>query len=335
MMLQSRMRRKHSASPVNRKSLLSCCLIRLTHSSAMFQYNNEFFVLKSNAEIRGWTADRKKAYPTAARVAAKRAEQQALDEMRKRQREQRLLDIGQVAKEAKEARNSKAAKDFKESKENQEARAAKKAARKIKKERRKERLKRSVQHEQGKIEQSLPLLETESTAGAQPDTSPFHLPKNGNIAIQTSTDVKPSSEGDRPTDLVTVIKTASWKDDMKLGLMASSSTDESTQSAEDSDISSSDDDEKDDKDAAPDEESSKRASKIVPQAIKSKKAPIFSAPCKYYIRDGSCRRSDCRYSHDVDRTRSLTLFQRVSTMFQSYTVPLHRAITNIYIDGSK
>jgi hypothetical protein len=258
----------------------------------MFQYNNEFFELKTNAEIRGWIADRKKAYPTAAKIAAKKAEQKALDEMRRRQREQRTVNAGQ------------------------EAKAAKKLARKLKREKQKERRKRKAQQNQRKAEQSHPLLETDSTAGALLEAGPLPLSTDVDAAAEKSSDVNPSSEGDLQTNAAAAIKVENDEDCIKPNSAASSSSDESSASGEDSDISS--DDDSNDDDATPDEKTSKRAPKPAQQSIKPRKAPIFSAPCKYYIRDGSCRRSDCRYSHDVDRTRTLTLFQRVSTSFQRH-----------------
>ena len=78
----------------SRKSPLGLFHVQgLIFRSAMFEYKNEFFALRTPAEIRGWIADRKKWYPTAARVAEKQAEQKALQEKRKQNLEEKRQKI--------------------------------------------------------------------------------------------------------------------------------------------------------------------------------------------------------------------------------------------------
>lgn len=85
--------RKHcSQQSVDRKSVLSCRLHSLIYCSLKFEYRGKTSVLGTSADIAAWIEERKKKFPTKARVEEKQAE------LQKRRQEQ-----AEARKKAQEA----------------------------------------------------------------------------------------------------------------------------------------------------------------------------------------------------------------------------------------
>jgi hypothetical protein len=89
--------------------------------------------------------------------------------------------------------------------------------------------------------------------------------------------------------------------------------------SESSDSSSSDDSSDSDSDAAPEVQTSKSKDKQrdtrMPKQPRGNNRTNTEVPCKYFLRDGNCRRKDCRFLHNVapKPKEKMTLYDRVSS----------------------
>jgi hypothetical protein len=289
----------------------------------MFEYRNEFFALRTPAEIRGWIADRKKWYPTAARLAEKQAEQKALQEKKARENElNRKVQKGQEAEKTKQSSNKKSRPEKRKRRETKLQRQLRKA----------ERLRKRIGNDEtvaghadttpradtkpGEI--GIQNNEQDESMGRHPDQDPRAEVKADDGAVALNTDTLPSIKSS-PNTLSPEVsmkvnneEVPENKSDVS-SVSAESSGDSGDESHVSRDGTSSDDGLSNEE--APVEQSSKIAKEVnkLPQhKIANTK---FRLPCKYFIRDGSCKRNDCRFAHEVDSGRQLTLFERVSHLF--------------------
>jgi Nuclear fragile X mental retardation-interacting protein 1 (NUFIP1) len=301
----------------------------------MFEYKNEFFALRTPAEIRGWIADRKKWYPTTARIAGKQAEQKALQEKRARESElnRKVLKGQEADKIAKKLSNKKAQREKRkrrESKLQRHLRKAEKLRKRLEKDKTVEDHADTEPRAESKPDgNGIQNIKREETLGERADTDfsteikakDDAVPKIANpaqsvessphtLSPEVSLKVKRDEDKDKKSDLSSV---------------SVESSDDSDDESDDSSNGLSDSDDDLSEEEAPVEQSSKLAN--VNQIPQPKSANTkFRLPCKYFIRDGSCKRNDCRFAHEVDSGRQLTLFERVSDIFSSITCTGSRGV---------
>jgi Nuclear fragile X mental retardation-interacting protein 1 (NUFIP1) len=284
----------------------------------MAQYRNEYFSLSTPAEIRGWIADRKKWYPTQARIAEKKALEQSRREKLKAVDEERR-------------------------KKSQEARLA---VSKAKEKEKLEREERQLQLDLRKIQRRRQLL---NSAANDVD----EIKGEGEPAIHIDPDADDGTTSPRPSsevsktvspDIVVKVKVEEGPDPLSMsetyaesnhGSYASSGSDSDNSMDSDKpngnslpDSDASDDEACTNRDADEGVASDDEAPEVLPSKtevktevkteqrpkIEERKPSRSPMPCKYFIRDGHCRRGDCRFAHEIDSGsgRQLTLFERVS-----------------------
>ena len=242
----------------------------------------------SNAqEIQAWISERRKRFPTAARIA----ERQAFQEKKKAERDAKRKaqqDTHRTQKKQKQDNHQKLEKSTKAGAVEKSASPAVVSTKKreVTPLDDQERQRRKMQKHLRKAEKLREMLEKtgiKSEGDAQP----------------------PSSEGQ----------------DVKIAPQDPISPSESSESSDDDDVSDSSPESNDE---LPEVESSKtvKARKSDDKTPKANKVNT-NVPCKYFLRDGHCRRKDCRFLHkvrkDVNKKGKMTLFERVCIL----PPPLH------------
>lgn len=231
--------------------------------SATIEFRGRTVSVSTAAEIRNWIAERKKKFPTASRIAEKKAQREV------RQRE---------AEEKRKQRNEEQSK----------AQLQKKNDQKVSKKAKKNKGKKDVKVK----EDDGPVLSKEEQQRKKLER---HLRKAEKLrSMLEQSDIKDGSPSGTKPEV---------EDDAL-----------SSESDSSSDSSSSD------SDAAPDVEPTRGRGKPVHVPAGDRKGANDGAtksftnmPCKYFMRDGHCRRKHCRFLHSLPATNEKkTLFERVS-----------------------
>jgi len=248
--------------------------------------------LNSSVEIKAWIEERKKRFPTQARVA----EKAALKE--KQQEAKRLKNLArQQEQEQRQQQNSVKSGD-KKRKHDRQASAPdgpnktpedeqQRQRRKLEKTLRKAEKLRAKLLEVGteKLRVSLFNPEVEKSESVDAKDSNVSQPAEAGVQAKENPDAE--------------IKPVTKAEDVSM----SSDSEESSSSSEDSSNSDLDAD----GDKAPEAQSTKKPQ----QKVKAGKS-FTNIPCKYFIRDGSCRRKDCRFLHHIPKQKGKsTLYGRV------------------------
>lgn len=221
------------------------------------------------AEVKAWIADRKKNFPTRARIAQKKAAQEAA---MSRQHDHSRLRIQQDSESKSKPVESISREE-------------------------KQRLKME-KHLEKANRLRLKLAKTTTLA----------------------TSATPHSSDDRTADLTlkidegdAALSEGTIQDGNALLPGAAAAISDASSS---SDSSSDSDDAKGESsgDEPPEALSIKKPVKQEqPPVAMPKKTPPSKVLCKYFLRDGNCRRRDCRFSHKIEQVdRKLTLFEKVS-----------------------
>jgi hypothetical protein len=235
----------------------------------MIEFRGRTVSVTTTAEIQAWITDRKKRFPTAARVAEKKTQQETRKREADEKRKQRMEDQHKLQMQKK---------------------GDKKAIKKVKKDKIKKEPK--IKDEEHKPADSLLTKEERQRKKLEK-----HLRKAEKLrSMLEQSDIKDDApSGDKPVP-----------EDSESSSLSDSSSDDSSSSGSD---------------AAPDVEPSKGRSKPVKilaadrKASKDGRSNFTDMPCKYFIRDGHCRRKHCRFLHSIPKkAEKKTLFERVSIL---------------------
>ncbi|KIW87730.1 uncharacterized protein Z519_11704 [Cladophialophora bantiana CBS 173.52] len=252
----------------------------------IFEYNGHPLALRTREEILRWVAERKRRFPTQARIEAAKKEaeekkrkweeeQQAKREARKEalaKRDQERAEKEKAIRKAKQAREQERRFDRDDKTENMDATArAKLKADKL----RKRALK--AQQELEKAEEALRLAETK---------------ENTSVSLSGATGPSPS-----PTTEAADVSSNSDLTDSEATSSSGSSTTSGSDSGTDSAALSN-------SDSSPEVTSSKQVSRAHPSFRPGPRTARgqMPQPCKHFVKYKTCKwGSSCRYSHDLPR----------------------------------
>jgi len=216
-----------------------------------------------------------KLYPTQARIAAKQAEKKAIQEKREQTRAERRK------KDKKAVKAESSVKQPEKAPTKPTAITAQSSQ-----ERRRLKLEKHLR----KAEKLRALLsKAEADSNAQPKTSPDDRTADGEV-----TSVAAATDPGESAALVDSVK------DSPSSITNSSA---SSESSIDSDSSSSDSSSDDEAGSSPEVVSSKKRLDSKPRISQTVKTRT-NIPCKWFARDGHCRRKDCKFLHVAEENRS-------------------------------
>jgi hypothetical protein len=255
-------------------------LVPLTPSSENIVFRGKTISLSTAEDLRVWIEERKKRYPTQAKVKARLAElaeRKALQEKRK----QAKLERKQTAKSQAKPATPEPAEQSPLPTKSQDAN-----------ERREKKLEKHLR----KAKKLRALLDQSKGAGqSDADQESAHAPK--------TSAAEPTSEG---------TATGAGAQDTANATDSADSSDssDSTSDSGDSASESSGDDLHDAKDGSTAKKSEDpRSNKIT----KQQKRVNTDVPCKYFIRDAQCLRKGCRFLHQApEGEQRKSLFEQVS-----------------------